>query len=164
MSAAWRLRKLVRPILQVRVQACVTARAGSISARDGMTVLGARSPKNLRGACRFGVSCITIQLAHALKDALKRALEAMVCTGTCRCTKQLRDRACWGTIPFTSWLRIWIRTVLLDDADNFKKGEIVRRAFGPAFGDAILTADGSRWRWRSPPFFAKSGFESSCLR
>jgi cytochrome P450 len=41
-----------------------------------------------------------------------------------------------------------IRTVLLDEADNFKKGEIVRRALGPALGDAILTADGSRWRWQ----------------
>jgi cytochrome P450 len=41
-----------------------------------------------------------------------------------------------------------IRAVLLDDADNFEKGEIARRALGPALGDAILTADGSRWRWQ----------------
>src|SRR5262249_47057030 len=30
----------------------------------------------------------------------------------------------------------------------FEKGEIARRALGPALGDAILTADGSRWRWQ----------------
>ncbi len=40
-----------------------------------------------------------------------------------------------------------IRAVLRDDADNFEKGEIARRALG-ALGDAILTADGSRWRWQ----------------
>ena len=31
-----------------------------------------------------------------------------------------------------------IRTVLLDDADSFEKGEVARRALGPALGDAIL--------------------------
>ncbi len=41
-----------------------------------------------------------------------------------------------------------IRTVLLDDADSFEKGEIARRALGPALGDSILIADGSRWRWQ----------------
>jgi cytochrome P450 len=41
-----------------------------------------------------------------------------------------------------------IRTVLLDDADSFDKGEVARRALGPALGDAILIADGSRWRWQ----------------
>jgi cytochrome P450 len=41
-----------------------------------------------------------------------------------------------------------IRTVLLDDADSFEKGEVARRALGPALGDAILIADGSRWRWQ----------------
>jgi cytochrome P450 len=41
-----------------------------------------------------------------------------------------------------------IRTVLLDEADNFEKGEVSRRALGAALGDAILTADGSRWRWQ----------------
>jgi cytochrome P450 len=41
-----------------------------------------------------------------------------------------------------------IRAVLLDEADNFEKGEISRRALGPALGDAILTAEGSRWRWQ----------------
>ena len=60
-----------------------------------------------------------------------------------------------------------IRTVLLDEADNFEKGEIVRRALGPALGGAILTADGSRWRWQRravSAIFAKSAFEISCLR
>jgi cytochrome P450 len=41
-----------------------------------------------------------------------------------------------------------VRTVLLDEADSFDKGEITRRALGPALGDAILTANGSRWRWQ----------------
>ena len=41
-----------------------------------------------------------------------------------------------------------IRAVVLDEADNFEKGEISRRALGPALGDAILTAEGSRWRWQ----------------
>ena len=41
-----------------------------------------------------------------------------------------------------------IRTVLLDDADNFEKGEIARRTLGPGLGDSILIADGSRWRWQ----------------
>src|SRR6516164_4305393 len=41
-----------------------------------------------------------------------------------------------------------IRTVLVDDADNFEKGELARRALGAALGDAILIADGSRWRWQ----------------
>jgi cytochrome P450 len=41
-----------------------------------------------------------------------------------------------------------IRQVLLDDAEIFGKGEINRRALGPALGEAILTADGPRWRWQ----------------
>jgi cytochrome P450 len=41
-----------------------------------------------------------------------------------------------------------IRTVLLEDADNFEKGEIARRTLGPGLGDSILIADGSRWRWQ----------------
>ena len=41
-----------------------------------------------------------------------------------------------------------IRTVLLDDADKFEKGEIARRTLGPGLGDSILIADGSRWRWQ----------------
>lgn len=41
-----------------------------------------------------------------------------------------------------------IRQVLLDEADNVEKGELSRRALGPALGDAILTADGARWRWQ----------------
>jgi cytochrome P450 len=41
-----------------------------------------------------------------------------------------------------------IRTVLLDEADHFEKGESARRTLGPALGDAVLMADGSRWRWQ----------------
>ena len=41
-----------------------------------------------------------------------------------------------------------IRTVLLDDADSFEKGEIARRTLGPGLGDSVLVADGSRWRWQ----------------
>jgi cytochrome P450 len=41
-----------------------------------------------------------------------------------------------------------IRKMLADEADNFEKGEIARRGLGPVLGDAILTADGSRWRWQ----------------
>jgi len=41
-----------------------------------------------------------------------------------------------------------IRRVLVDDAEDFEKGEMFRRALGPALGDAILTAEGSRWRWQ----------------
>jgi cytochrome P450 len=38
--------------------------------------------------------------------------------------------------------------VLLEDADNFEKGEIARRTLGPGLGDSVLIADGSRWRWQ----------------
>jgi cytochrome P450 len=41
-----------------------------------------------------------------------------------------------------------IRQVLLEEADSFTKGVMNRRALGPALGDAILTADGARWRWQ----------------
>jgi cytochrome P450 len=41
-----------------------------------------------------------------------------------------------------------IRQMLADETDNFEKGEIARRGLGPVLGDAILTADGSRWRWQ----------------
>jgi cytochrome P450 len=41
-----------------------------------------------------------------------------------------------------------IRAVLLDESDNFEKGEIARRALEAALGDAILIADGSRWLWQ----------------
>jgi hypothetical protein len=37
-----------------------------------------------------------------------------------------------------------VRTVLLGDADNFEKGEVVRRALSPALGASILIADGAR--------------------
>jgi hypothetical protein len=57
-----------------------------------------------------------------------------------------------------------IRAVLRDDADNFEKGEIARRALG-ALGDAILTADGSRWRVATSRCRSKlsSGADSSLL-
>jgi len=41
-----------------------------------------------------------------------------------------------------------IRTVLLDEADQVEKGELARRALGPVLGEAILTADGAKWRWQ----------------
>jgi cytochrome P450 len=41
-----------------------------------------------------------------------------------------------------------IRQVLVDETDNFPKGDIARRTLGPAFGETILTAEGSRWRWQ----------------
>jgi cytochrome P450 len=41
-----------------------------------------------------------------------------------------------------------IRQVLVDQADAFVKAETMRRALRPALGDAILTADGPRWRWQ----------------
>jgi cytochrome P450 len=41
-----------------------------------------------------------------------------------------------------------IRTVLLDEAGNFEKGELPRRALGPALGDSILIAEAARWRWQ----------------
>ncbi|KMO10298.1 cytochrome P450 [Methylobacterium indicum] len=41
-----------------------------------------------------------------------------------------------------------IRRVMVDEADAFEKSEVLRRALSPALGDAILTADGGRWRWQ----------------
>ena len=41
-----------------------------------------------------------------------------------------------------------IRQVLVDQADAFVKAESLRRALQPVLGDAILTADGARWRWQ----------------
>src|SRR5215217_309954 len=41
-----------------------------------------------------------------------------------------------------------IRQVLVDQADAFTKAESLRRALQPLLGDAILTADGARWRWQ----------------
>ena len=41
-----------------------------------------------------------------------------------------------------------VRTVLLDAADKFEKGEVVRRALSPALGESILITDGTRWRWQ----------------
>jgi cytochrome P450 len=53
-----------------------------------------------------------------------------------------------------------VRNVLLDDADKFEKGEVVRRALSPALEDSILIADGARWRWQrravSPIFQQKT--------
>jgi cytochrome P450 len=41
-----------------------------------------------------------------------------------------------------------IQQVLLAEADAFGKSDAMRRALSPALGDAILTADGERWRWQ----------------
>ncbi len=41
-----------------------------------------------------------------------------------------------------------IKQVLVDDADSFHKGIIMRRALQPALGEAILTSDGAKWRWQ----------------
>lgn len=49
-----------------------------------------------------------------------------------------------------------IRRLLVDEAERFTKAETMRRTLGPVLGDAILTADGERWRWQrrtaAPPF------------
>jgi cytochrome P450 len=39
-----------------------------------------------------------------------------------------------------------IRQVLVDDAGSFEKGAMTRRVLGPVLGDAILIAEGERWR------------------
>lgn len=39
-----------------------------------------------------------------------------------------------------------IRQVLVDDPDSFEKGSMTRRVLGPVLGDAILIAEGDRWR------------------
>ncbi len=41
-----------------------------------------------------------------------------------------------------------VERVLVGEADAFVKGEVTRRALGPALGEAILTAEGERWRWQ----------------
>jgi cytochrome P450 len=41
-----------------------------------------------------------------------------------------------------------IRQVLVDEADAFEKGVMARRALEPVLGDAILIAEGVRWRWQ----------------
>jgi cytochrome P450 len=41
-----------------------------------------------------------------------------------------------------------IKEVLVDRADAFVRAEAMRRALGPALGNAILTADGADWRWQ----------------
>ena len=46
---------------------------------------------------------------------------------------------------FVMWPSL-IRQVLVDDADSFEKGAMARRALGPVLGDAILIAEGARWR------------------
>jgi cytochrome P450 len=49
-----------------------------------------------------------------------------------------------------------IHRVLVDEANNFEKTEIQRRAMEPICGDTIVTAIGSRWRWQRraiAPFF-----------
>lgn len=41
-----------------------------------------------------------------------------------------------------------VRRVLVDEAQEFDKGELLRRGLGPALGEAILTAEGAKWRWQ----------------
>ncbi len=41
-----------------------------------------------------------------------------------------------------------VRRVLVDEAQDFDKGELFRRGLGPALGEAILTAEGAKWRWQ----------------
>jgi cytochrome P450 len=41
-----------------------------------------------------------------------------------------------------------IEHVLVHQASAFAKGELARRALGPALGDSILIAEGERWRWQ----------------
>ena len=60
-----------------------------------------------------------------------------------------------------------IRTVLLEEADNFEKGEVVRRSRVRRWEMQSLSQmdrDGVGSVARSRPFFARSGFESSCLQ
>jgi cytochrome P450 len=49
-----------------------------------------------------------------------------------------------------------MRSVLLDQADAFGRSEIQQRAFRPAVGEGLLTADGAEWRFQrraaSPAF------------
>ena len=41
-----------------------------------------------------------------------------------------------------------IRQVLVDQNDAFTKSEAMRRSLEPALGDALLTAEGARWKWQ----------------
>ena len=41
-----------------------------------------------------------------------------------------------------------VHEALVEKADAFDKGELMRRALKPILGEAILTADGARWRWQ----------------
>ncbi|HEY8613044.1 MAG TPA: cytochrome P450 [Roseomonas sp.] len=41
-----------------------------------------------------------------------------------------------------------VQQVLLTEAEAFAKSEALRRSLSPALGEAILTADGERWRWQ----------------
>jgi len=41
-----------------------------------------------------------------------------------------------------------IREVLQNQGEAFEKGEFARRGLKPVLGDAILTAEGSHWRWQ----------------
>ena len=57
-------------------------------------------------------------------------------------------RASWAAILIYVMAPDLIRRVLVDGTEDFEKGEMFRRGLGPVLGDAILTADGSRWRWQ----------------
>jgi cytochrome P450 len=41
-----------------------------------------------------------------------------------------------------------IREMLVDRADAFEKADTAQRVLKPALGEAILTAEGARWRWQ----------------
>ena len=41
-----------------------------------------------------------------------------------------------------------VREMLVDRADAFEKADTAQRVLKPALGDAILTAEGARWRWQ----------------
>jgi cytochrome P450 len=57
-----------------------------------------------------------------------------------------------------------IQQVLLTEAAAFEKSDTMRRALSPALGEAILTADGERWRWQRravAPIFRSERLKSS---
>jgi cytochrome P450 len=55
---------------------------------------------------------------------------------------QYGDRLTWVTDPSL------VKTILLEDRDNFPKTRLEKRALGPLLGKGILNADGPEWRWQ----------------
>jgi cytochrome P450 len=41
-----------------------------------------------------------------------------------------------------------IKTVLLDDADNFPQGELFKRIMRPVWGKGLLPSEGKAWKWQ----------------